>query len=136
MCQMPNIWHIWHTKYKNGVLLDVLNFCNMLQYRCIFDIVRTQMAFVLYYFFIHLSLSSHFKPLHLHFSGSYSLPPSLSNRPLSNEGWVPMWVYSGVGSGVGQVTMWVVGMAAWWVAVSWVVARWVTARWVTDSQQR
>ena len=28
-------------------------------------------------------------------------PPSLSNRPLSNEGWVSMRVYSGVGSGVG-----------------------------------
>ena len=23
-------------------------------------------------------------------------PPSLSNHPLSSEGWVPMWVYSGV----------------------------------------
>ena len=54
MCQMPNIWYIWHTKHKNRTLSDVLkvsNFCNMLQYRCIFYTVRTQMAFVLYYFF-------------------------------------------------------------------------------------
>ena len=74
--QMPNIWHIWHPKHKNGALSDVLNvsnFCNMLQYRYIFDTIRTQMAFVLYYFFIHLSLLFHSEPLHLHFSGSYSL---------------------------------------------------------------
>ena len=32
-----------------------------------------------------------------------------------------MWVYSGVG----QVMVWVVGMAAWWVTATWVVARWV-----------
>jgi len=32
-----------------------------------------------------------------------------------------MWVYSGVGSGVGQVTVWVVGMAVWWVPASLVV---------------
>ena len=54
MCQMPNIWHIWHTKHKNKALsnvLNVLNFCNVLQYHCIFDKVRTQMAFVLYYYF-------------------------------------------------------------------------------------
>ena len=28
-------------------------------------------------------------------------PSSLSNRPLFSEGWVPMWVYSGVSSDVG-----------------------------------
>ena len=34
-----------------------------------------------------------------------------------------MWVYSGVSSGVGQVTMWVMGMATWWVAARWVAWR-------------
>ena len=34
-----------------------------------------------------------------------------------------MWVYSGVG----QVMVWVVGMAAWWVTATWVVARWVAS---------
>ena len=36
-----------------------------------------------------------------------------------------MWVYSGMGSSVGPVMVWVVGMATWWVV----------ARWVTDSRQ-
>ena len=76
------------------------------------------MAFVLYYFFIiHLSLSSHSAtPSPLLRILLYLLP--LSNRPLSSEGWVPMWVYFVLGSGMGQVTVWVVGMAAWWVAAS------------------
>ena len=54
------IWHIWHT--KNRVLSDVLNvsnFCNIEQYPYNFGTVRIPNDMV-YYFFIRLSLSSHF----------------------------------------------------------------------------
>ena len=104
MCQIPNIWHIWHTKHKNRALSDVLNvsnFCCMLQYHCIFDTVRTQMAFVLYYFlFIFLSHPTLSYSISTSSDTAFS-PPSLSNRPLSSEGWVSMWVYFVVGSSVG-----------------------------------
>ena len=60
------------------------------------------MAFVLYCFlFIFLS--------HPTLSHSISIspdpalsPPYMSNRPLSSEGWVPIWVYSGMGFGMGH----------------------------------
>ena len=47
MCQMPNIWHIWHTKHKNRVLLDVpnlKNYATLLQYHLKYEMVRTTMA--------------------------------------------------------------------------------------------
>ena len=60
------------------------------------------MAFVLYCFlFIFLS--------HPTLSHSISIspdpalsPPYMSNRPLSSEGWVPIWVYSGMGFSMGH----------------------------------
>ena len=100
------------------------------------------MAFVILLVFLFIFLSHPTLSHSISTSSDPALSPSsLSNHPLSSEGWVPMWVYFGVGSGVGRVMVWVVGMAAWWVAASWVVGSWVTAswvmaRWVTDSQQR
>ena len=62
MCQMPNIWHIYHTKYKNDALWDMLNLKNYttcLQYRCKFATVRTNVVKNLL-FYILFSLSSLF----------------------------------------------------------------------------
>ena len=62
MCQMPNIWHICHTKHKNGALWDVPNLKNYttwLQYCCKFATVRTDVAKILL-FYIPFSLSSLF----------------------------------------------------------------------------
>ena len=62
MCQMPNIWHIWHTKHKNGALWDVPNLKNYttwLQYHCKFATVRTNVVKNLL-FYILFSLSSLF----------------------------------------------------------------------------
>ena len=59
---MPSIWHICHTKHKNGVLWDVPNLKNYttwLQYPCKFATVRTDVAKVLL-FYIPFSLSSLF----------------------------------------------------------------------------
>ena len=61
MCQMPNIWHICHTKYQKSLLSDVLNrikFTTCEQYRCKFATVRTRMV-KKKEFFIH-TLSSFF----------------------------------------------------------------------------
>ena len=61
MCQMPNIWHIWHTKHKNRALADVLNLKNyvtLLQYRLKYETVRTTMAKWDIIILLHLSLSS------------------------------------------------------------------------------
>ena len=47
MCQMPNIWHICHTKHQKSLLSDVLNrikFTTCEQYRCKFATVRTRMV--------------------------------------------------------------------------------------------
>ena len=44
---MPNIWHIWHTKHKNGTLSDVPNLKNyttLLQYRLKYETVWTTIA--------------------------------------------------------------------------------------------
>ena len=100
MCQMPNIWHIYHTKHKNEALWDVPNYKNYttwLQYRCKFATVRTDVVkILLFYIFPFLSpLSSFFlfSPLSsLSHSGSLSLLPdtpipslfSLYRFPLSS----------------------------------------------------
>ena len=47
MCPMPNIWHICHTKHKNGVLSDVpnlKNYATLLQYRLKYETVLTTIA--------------------------------------------------------------------------------------------
>ena len=62
MCQMLNIWHIYHTKYRNNALWDVPNFKNYttwLQYHCKFATVRTNVVKNLL-FYILFSLSSLF----------------------------------------------------------------------------
>ena len=62
MCQMPNIWHICHTKHQKSLLSDVPNpikFTTCEQYRCKFATVRTRMLKKKRKFFIH-SLSSFF----------------------------------------------------------------------------
>ena len=44
---MPNIWHICHTKHKNGVLSDVpnlKNYATLLQYRLKYETVLTTIA--------------------------------------------------------------------------------------------
>ena len=61
MCQMPNIWHIWHTKYKKRALLDVpnlKNYATLLQYRLKYETVRTTMAEWDIIILLHFSLSS------------------------------------------------------------------------------
>ena len=79
MCQMLNIWHIYHTKYKNDALWDVPNFKNYttwLQYRCKFATVRTNVVKIYYFIFSFLSpLSSFFLFSSLSLSGSLSLLP-------------------------------------------------------------
>ena len=64
---MPNIWHIWHTKHKNGALSDVLNLKNyatLLQYSLKYETVRTTMAKYILLFYSHF-LSPHHKYLSL-----------------------------------------------------------------------
>ena len=82
MCQMPNIWHICHTKHKNGALWDVPNLKNYttwLQYRCKFVTVQTDVTKVLL-FYIPFSLSS-LLSLHFFFSLlSHSPVPSLFDQ--------------------------------------------------------
>ena len=61
MCQMPNIWHIWHTKHKNEALLDVLNLKNyatLLQYHLKYETIRTTIAKSNIIILLHFSLSS------------------------------------------------------------------------------
>ena len=64
MCQMPNIWHIWHTKHKKLPLSDVPNliiFATCEQYPHKFATVRTAVAEVfiifLFHFLSHLSVN-------------------------------------------------------------------------------
>ena len=63
MYQMPNIWHIWHTKHKNRSSSDVLNMLklwNMLQYALIFESVWMKMPFlfIIFLFIFLFPLSS------------------------------------------------------------------------------
>ena len=80
MCQMSNIWHICHTKHKNGALWDVPNlkdYTTWLQYRCKFATIRIDVAKILL-LYIPFSLSSLFI-----FSFLFSLPvpvPSLFDQ--------------------------------------------------------
>ena len=69
MCQMSNIWHIWHTKHKNEALSDVLNLKNyatLLQYSLKYETVQTIMAKYILLFYSHL-LSPHHRYLSLRF---------------------------------------------------------------------
>ena len=79
MCQMPNIWHIWHTKHKNRALSDVLNLKNyvkLLQYRLKYETVRTTIEKSNIIILLHFSLSSS-TDISL-FVDSISFLPSLS----------------------------------------------------------
>ena len=60
MCQMQNIWQIWHTKYKNRVLSNVPNLKNYatLLYRLKHETVWTTMAKWDIIILLHFSLSS------------------------------------------------------------------------------
>ena len=63
MCQMPNIWHIYHTKLKKHQISDVLNpiiFTTCEQYRCKFATVRNRcgISFNNFLFFFLSPLSS------------------------------------------------------------------------------
>ena len=79
MCQMPNIWHICHTKHKNEASSNVSNSKNYttpLQYRLKYEIVRTNVVknyIVLYSLFSLLSLHFFFSLLSL--TSSLSLLP-------------------------------------------------------------
>ena len=62
MCQIYDIWHICHTKHKNGALWDVPNlkdYTTWLQYRCKFATIRIDVAKILL-LYIPFSLSSLF----------------------------------------------------------------------------
>ena len=79
MCQMPNIWHIWHTKHKNRALSDVLNLKNyvtLLQYRLKYETVQTTIEKSNIIILLHFSLSSS-TDISL-FVDSISFLPSLS----------------------------------------------------------
>ena len=63
MCQMPNIWHICHTKHKKHQISDGLNliiFTTCEQYRCKFAMVwnRCGISFNLFLFSFVSPLSS------------------------------------------------------------------------------
>ena len=76
MCQMPNIWHICHTKHKNGGLSDVPNskiYATWLQYRLKYEMVRTDVAKIFIVFYSLFSLLS----LHFFLFSSLSPVPSL-----------------------------------------------------------
>ena len=81
MCQMPNIWHIWHTKHKKYLLSDVIyvpKLYHLCPYRCKFATVRTQMLNQNIVFYSTFSLVS---LLILIFSlSSYIKPSSSLNR--------------------------------------------------------
>ena len=63
MCQMPNIWHIWHTKHKNkpsSAVINVSKFWDMLHYALKYESVWIAMPFwfnVFLFSFLSLSLS-------------------------------------------------------------------------------
>ena len=61
MCQMPNIWHIYHTNNQKPSLSDTPNaiiFTIYEQYRFIFATVRTKMVYWIIFFYSLLSLLS------------------------------------------------------------------------------
>jgi len=44
---MSNIWQLWHTEHKNGILSDIpnlKNYATLLQYRLKYETVRTTIA--------------------------------------------------------------------------------------------
>ena len=82
MCQMPNIWHIWHTKHQKPLLSDVPNlikFATCEQYCCKFAMVRTKNSI-----WVNNFLFSFLSPLSSLYSFLFSLTYVLSHRfPLS-----------------------------------------------------
>ena len=99
MCQMPNIWHICHTKYQKSLLSDVLNlikFTTGEQYRCKFATVRTRMvkkkrvfysfSLILFYFLSSLSFFFFFLSPPLHLCHSLFLFSSSFSRSFTSVG--------------------------------------------------
>ena len=79
MCQMLNIWHISHTKHHLTPFIRCSKchiFCNMLQYRCKFAMVRNQNGISFNNF-----LFSFLSPLSSLYSFLFSLTGSLSSQP-------------------------------------------------------
>ena len=80
MCQMPNIWHIYHTNHQKPSLSDIPNaiiFATYKQCRCIFATVRTKMVYWLIFFYSLLSLFSLFSLFFSLLSHLCSLSPIL-----------------------------------------------------------
>ena len=78
MCQMPNIWHIWHTKHQKTFLSDVPNlikFATYEQYCCKFATIRTKNGIWVNNFLF--SFLSHLSSL---YSFLFSLTSVLSHR--------------------------------------------------------
>ena len=84
MCQMPNIWHICHTKHKKHQIPDVPNliiFTTCKQYRCKFATVWNQNGIILIIFYSLFSLLSLHFILFSSLSPLFSLTGSLSSQP-------------------------------------------------------
>ena len=80
MCQMPNFWHIYHTKHKKHQISDVPNsitFTTCIQYRCKFATVRNQNGIILIIFYSLFSLLS---PLFSLYPFLFCLTSILSHR--------------------------------------------------------
>ena len=80
MCQMPNFWHIYHTKHKKHQISDVPNsiiFTTCIQYRCKFATVQNQNGIILIFFYSLFSLLS---PLFSLYHFLFSLTSILSHR--------------------------------------------------------
>ena len=80
---MPNIWHICHTKHKNGDLSDVpnsKNYATRLQYRLKYEMIRTDVArlFIVFYSLFSLLSLCFFIYFLFSLTGSLSLLPVLS----------------------------------------------------------
>ena len=90
MCQMPNFWHIYHTKHKKHQISDVPNsiiFTTCIQYRCKFATVRNQNGIILIIFYSLFSLLS---PLFSLYPFLFSLTSILSHRfPLFSATSIP-----------------------------------------------
>ena len=91
MCQMPNIWHIYHTNHQKLSLSEIPNaiiFTTYKQCHCIFATVRTKMVYWIIFFYSLLSLLSLqfiiFSPLSPLFSLTDSLLSHVCHRQSSS----------------------------------------------------